>query len=91
MSTSTQAQPRSVGLVEAIQDAAYFVWEPATEAIVVTDCGNCGFLASGRYVSKSSAFRAQRAIMARRNVNSYVVTKARGDSYTIWLDPHTTL
>lgn len=85
--TTEQLTP---SLREQIWHAAYTAMADY-EAVVVTYRGHLGWLASGRYTKRASAFRAQRTIMARDETNCYVVTRGRGDDYVIWLSPEMTL
>lgn len=73
----------NAALVETIWTAADFVFDDESEAVVVTNRGNCGFLASGRYTKRASALRAQRKIIATDGVDSYLVTRGKGDEYVI--------
>jgi hypothetical protein len=61
------------------------------KAVVVSHRGNLGFLASGRYDSREIAHRQATRIHNQDDVNTYVVTRGRGDSLVVWLSREMTL
>lgn len=74
------------------------IWQAAEsamadyKAVVVRLHPTLGYLATGRYDSRSAAHRAQHTVQARNpESNVYVVIRGRGDDFVIYLDKNMVL